>query len=647
MKTHVPDRKLREQPNLDQLRRQAKELLDAFVNGEADAIAEVNEHYHGGDRTTFALHDAQLVLARAYGFDSWPKLKAYVDGVTVQRLAEAVSAGNIQQVRAMLKTRPELVNMDMSENNEHHVLHYAVFNRSPEMVRVLMEHGADARTGIYPHRSATTALTIATERGYDEIVAIILEEEQRRRTALSGSAAITTAAPDELMELIASGDDERALAMLEGEPALTHACNRNGWTPLHAAVAIRNERLAAWIVEHGADVNRRDPQNRTPLDHTVGRPWRKTGSMENFASVVGLLRQHGAELTARSAVALGEADWLRARHAEGALVNPIEDWGGLLTIAVLHDRPETLALLLDLGFDPDERVRLQGVEEVFYSQAMPLWHCAARSKLAMAEILLQRGANPNVHVYASGTPVYSAYRQRDWTMVELLKRYGGVVDPVTLSLFHEKELAKQMLLDETEVRLPAGILEGKNVSEDLLRGAADSGDAEIVLMALAGVDWGRDDDRWYWILMQAIWAPSTECFRLILERCNANLRHPRFGRTLLHDIAGLGGDATAEKSPEFAAMLLDAGARISERDDILKSTPLGWACRWGRIKLVKLLLERGADPVEVDSEPWATPRAWAQKMGHADLLAVLDRWGLDPTSPAAVRGQQKPSPHRS
>ncbi|MGH9630316.1 MAG: ankyrin repeat domain-containing protein, partial [Bryobacteraceae bacterium] len=431
-------------------------------------------------------------------------------------------------------------------------------------------------------------------------------------------------ASDELTEVIARGDEERALAMLEEETDLAHACNRNGWTPLHLAAAIRSERLVAWLLEHGAAPNRRGPGDRTPLDHAVGRPWRKTGSPERFAAVAGLLRQHGAALTARSAVALGEAGWLRQRHAEGKLVNPIEDWGGLLTIAVLHDRPEMLALLLDFGFDPDEQVRLEGVEEVFYSQAMPLWHCAATGKLAMAEMLLQRGANPNVHVYASGTPVFSAYRQRNWTMIELLKRYGGVVDPVTIGLFHEKELAKKMLIDEADGRLPAGILEGRNVSEDLLRGAADSGDRDIVTMALDGVDWARDDDRWYWILMQAVWAANPECFRLILKRCNPNLRHPRFGRTILHDVAGLGGDETAEKSPALATMLLDAGANINERDDVLKSTPLGWACRWGRVPLVKLLLERGADPVESDAEPWARPQAWAEKMGHAAVLALLD-----------------------
>src|SRR5262245_15051434 len=68
---------------------------------------------------------------------------------------------------------------------------------------------------------------------------------------------------------------------------------------------------------------------------------------------------------------------------------------------------------------------------------------------------------------------------------------------------------------------------------------------------------------------------------------------------------------------------LDACAQTDVVDDLLKSTPLGWACRWGRIEVVKLLLERGADPVEADAEPWATPRAWAEKMGHQAVLALL------------------------
>jgi len=81
--TTPPLRTLREHPDLDQLKRQAKELLAAYRAADAPAVAEVSHHYHGADPATFALHDAQLVLARAYGFESWPKLKALVDGATV------------------------------------------------------------------------------------------------------------------------------------------------------------------------------------------------------------------------------------------------------------------------------------------------------------------------------------------------------------------------------------------------------------------------------------------------------------------------------------------------------------------------------------------------------------------------------------
>jgi hypothetical protein len=79
MNHSLPTRAFREHTDLDQLKHQAKELLEAFRGGEAAAVSEVNAHYRGADATTFALHDAQLVLARAYGFESWPKLKAYVD----------------------------------------------------------------------------------------------------------------------------------------------------------------------------------------------------------------------------------------------------------------------------------------------------------------------------------------------------------------------------------------------------------------------------------------------------------------------------------------------------------------------------------------------------------------------------------------
>ena len=101
------------------------------------------------------------------------------DDFTISQLSKAVQADDLERVRAMLQSRPDLVNMDAGDR-EHQVLHYAVYKRSPEMVRLLMQHGADARKGLWPIREATTAIAFALERGYDELAQIIHDEESTR-----------------------------------------------------------------------------------------------------------------------------------------------------------------------------------------------------------------------------------------------------------------------------------------------------------------------------------------------------------------------------------------------------------------------------------------------------------------------------------
>ncbi len=125
MNAKVPARKLPERPDLDQLKRQAKELLDGFSAGELTAVEEVREYYRDADLKGFALHDAQLVLARAYGFDSWPKLEACVDGVTASRPHDAVENGEIDVVKDLLRRRSEIVNRDRPETGERLALHIA------------------------------------------------------------------------------------------------------------------------------------------------------------------------------------------------------------------------------------------------------------------------------------------------------------------------------------------------------------------------------------------------------------------------------------------------------------------------------------------------------------------------------------------
>lgn len=64
-------------PNLEQLRTQARELLRAYQRAEPSARALIEQHRPQSQRP-FVLADALLVLARSYGFASWPRLKQHV-----------------------------------------------------------------------------------------------------------------------------------------------------------------------------------------------------------------------------------------------------------------------------------------------------------------------------------------------------------------------------------------------------------------------------------------------------------------------------------------------------------------------------------------------------------------------------------------
>ena len=67
--SQLPDR-----PDVNQLRRQARELHRAAADGDAGAVGRLREV---SDKVT--LSAAQLAIARDYGYPSWPRLKAEVD----------------------------------------------------------------------------------------------------------------------------------------------------------------------------------------------------------------------------------------------------------------------------------------------------------------------------------------------------------------------------------------------------------------------------------------------------------------------------------------------------------------------------------------------------------------------------------------
>ena len=625
----TPIRALPDKPNLNQLKKQAKDLLKAFQAGKPTAIDEVRAHYpHPISRPqghVLQLSDAQLVLARAYGVDSWPKLKAFVDGVTMSRFVAAVETGDVGGVRAMLHRRPELVHMDTAGNNEHRGLHYAVLGRNVAMVRLLMQAGADAHKGIFPHRDATTAFALANDRDYKDIVAVIEEEEQHRREQMSCPNARVSPVQDQINGAIRKGEKEAAIRLLEADESLIRACDRDGGTPLHVAAQVTNEEMVAWLLSRRANVHKRDVRGFTPLDCAALAADPRNDRAKRFPAVAKLLLDRGAEVTLRAAVALSDSERIRELvNADPGLLRREIHWseGGLLSLAVKHGHLDAVRLLLDLGADVDERTLLQELEEPTPSSGTPLWYAALAGRHDIARLLLDRGADPNANVYASGWPLRNAYQRNDEALKRLLLERGARPQPYMVAEAHDVAEARRIL--ETDAR--------EEVAEELCWSAAVNGCPAIVELALPRLNWPSRDPRWHWILIQPIRglgdnsglrpAASTEdrlrCLALLLQH-GVDPNVSRLGQTVLHFTAARNEVENEADRTRFAAMLLDGGAKLNLRDDLLKSTPLGWACRWGRKELVELLIARGAPVNQPDAEVWATPLAWAKKMGHTAI----------------------------
>ncbi len=416
-----------------------------------------------------------------------------------------MQCGDTETVRAILHAKPALINTDLSESNEHRAIHFAVLRRDPAMVKLLMEAGANARKGIYPHRDATSALTIARDRQYHEIVAIIEEAERLRKPDPP-----IPPAQDEISAAISAGDVENTKRLLNADPSLLKRMNSDG---------------------------------------------------------------------------------------------------GLLTLAVNRDKIEVVNLLLDLGADVDERVTLSHLEEPVTSWGMPLWNAALENNFEICELLLNRGADPNANVYASGWPLRNAWNHEDGKIKKLLLERGAKLQPYMVSETHNVEEAKRLLEQDPSEAL----------ASELLWSAADHGCPAIVELALPHIPWPADDRQWHWVIIQPVRGGGSEghfASMALLLKHGINPDIARYGQTALHFAAAYRGDVSDEARARFAGMLIDAGASLTVRDDLLKSTPLGWACRWGRKKLADLLIARGANIAEPDAEPWATPAAWTKKMGH-------------------------------
>lgn len=177
----------------------------------------------------------------------------------VNELARANSA-DIDAVRALLEAGAPV---DIKNHNGQTALMYACLHRNADMVKLLLEHGAD--TEITWRQGGSTALRLAVGAHMKK-------------------------------------PDLPIVKMLLAHGADLHKTDARGRSMIHAAVTGANEDIIKIVVENGLSLTARDAEGRTPID--AAAEWGSGDEAAPVVEKVAAWRAEGLEEIGRNAVRL-------------------------------------------------------------------------------------------------------------------------------------------------------------------------------------------------------------------------------------------------------------------------------------------------------------------------------------------------------
>ena len=380
-------------PDLEQYRRQAKELARACKSNVPDAIekwalrwpeqAKPLEAFarHTLTSRNCALTGAQFVVARAHGFDSWPKFAAHVRDLslaaspvaTFETAAEAVIAGDLATLRRLLRERPALVRARSTREHRATLLHYAAAN------------------GVENYRQVTPANAVA-----------IVEA------------------------LLGAGAEVDAEAAMYGGGCTTLGLVATSIHPERAGV---QNALMQLLIDHGAMVDRPGVAGN---NHTF-----ITGCLANGRGPAAeYLADHGARLDLEGAAGVGRLDIVSQYFTRDGSLKPSATVAQLHTAfgwACQYGRTEIVAFLLDCRVPIDAAVSRDG-------QTGLHWAAHGAHAAVVALLLAHHASVDVVDRTHQGTPLawalhgwshppYGTARDRYHEVVAQLVRAGAAVDP--------------------------------------------------------------------------------------------------------------------------------------------------------------------------------------------------------------------------
>jgi ankyrin repeat protein len=272
-------RQLPDHPNLQYLKKQAKELLRGMRQGK--------------------LADAQHTLANEYGFATWAKLKSHVQAQGLspaEALKTAVCDSDAARVRDVLKQYPDLrarIDDPLPDYGfGQHALFAAVQRSDRTTIDVLLGVGANIRKRTEWWAGGFGVL--------DECDPSLVEFLIERGAVVDVHSASRLGMMPTLRELVTA------------DPGVVHARGGDGQTPLHFASTVE---VAEFLLSSGAEIDARDVDHEsTPAQHML-RVEQKRHYPQDRQDVARYLVARGCRTDILMAAALGDVDLVR-RHLD-------------------------------------------------------------------------------------------------------------------------------------------------------------------------------------------------------------------------------------------------------------------------------------------------------------------------------------------
>ncbi len=460
--------------NLEQQKKQARELLRAIRAGNEEAISRLRRHHSRWStiddvtiRQLVALHDAQFALAREQGFASWPKLKAYAEpfsGSRHTRLFVADVEWLTGRVHGLLRTRQSAGPAALEQIREWHPrfadrtdeeIRQAPFTEDDARLVYAREHGfetwddltsrvnllasrADLAT-TEPFMAAFSALKAGDVAGFEALLRAnprLANERGTNGNTLLNLAVSFASKPD---GKIALSTGISAIDALLAAGADVNDANDRGWTPLHAAAYANQPEIASLLLAKGAALDAEA--------HGAGGTPLIAALFWGHREVADLLGQHStAPSNLRAAAGLGIPELVEACFTGECTLTPeasaargfyrphsgFPDWQPSTNPQEVLDEALVWACKSDRVSVLDRLLRAGARLDANPYRGTPLIWAAACNRKEAAAWLMDHGANVNQKGTFGGvthgqgvTALHMAAQSGHLPMVKLLIERGA------------------------------------------------------------------------------------------------------------------------------------------------------------------------------------------------------------------------------